>query len=74
MASDDRWSVYDSMARMFEAHAADGAYNAHYDRPAVLDLVGDVQGLRVLDAACGPGFLHRRAPAARSRRDRLRRE
>lgn len=56
MASDDLWSVYDSMARAFEAHAADGAYNAHYDRPAVLDLVGDVRGLRVLDAACGPGF------------------
>ena len=31
---------YDDMALMFEQHAADGAYNAHYDRPAVLELVG----------------------------------
>jgi SAM-dependent methyltransferase len=44
------------MAGSYEAHAADGAYNAHYDRPAVLSLLGDVRGLRVLDAACGPGY------------------
>ncbi|MDP2293023.1 MAG: class I SAM-dependent methyltransferase [Actinomycetota bacterium] len=48
--------VYDSMAPHFEAHAADGPYNAHYDRPALLDLLGPVDGLRVLDAGCGPGF------------------
>ena len=56
MVSDDSWSVYESMASAYEAHAADGAYNAHYDRPAVLDLIGPVKGLRVLDAACGPGL------------------
>ena len=44
------------MAQAYETHAADSAYNAHYDRPAVLDLVGDVRGLQVLDAACGPGL------------------
>ena len=48
--------MYDSMAPAFEEHAADGLYNAHIDRPAVLDLAGDVHGLRVLDAACGPGL------------------
>ncbi|MFM2076215.1 MAG: hypothetical protein RJA49_105 [Actinomycetota bacterium] len=48
--------VYDSMAATFEEHAADGAFNAHYDRPALLDLLGDVAGLRVLDAGCGPGL------------------
>jgi SAM-dependent methyltransferase len=47
---------YDEMAAAFEAHAGDGAYNAHYDRPAVLALVGDVRGRRVLDAGCGPGL------------------
>jgi 2-polyprenyl-3-methyl-5-hydroxy-6-metoxy-1,4-benzoquinol methylase len=47
---------YDGMARSFEDHAADGPYNAHYDRPAVLELVGDVAGKRVLDAGCGPGL------------------
>ena len=47
---------YDAMAGQYARHAADSAYNAHYDRPAVLDLCGDVAGLRVLDAACGPGL------------------
>ena len=44
------------MAAAFEDHATDGVYNAHYDRPAVLELVGDVAGKRVLDACFGPGF------------------
>jgi SAM-dependent methyltransferase len=54
--SDDAWSVYDSMAESYEAHAADSPYNAHYDRPAMLTLLGDVNGKRVLDACCGPGY------------------
>ncbi len=47
---------YDEMASAYEHHAADSPYNAHYDRPAVLELVGEVAGLRVLDAGCGPGL------------------
>lgn len=47
---------YDKFADAFLAHAADGFFNAHYDRPACLDLLGDVRGKRVLDAACGPGL------------------
>jgi ubiquinone/menaquinone biosynthesis C-methylase UbiE len=47
---------YDQMASIYEKHAADSAYNAHYDRPAVLELVGEVAGQQVLDAGCGPGF------------------
>ena len=50
------WSVYDAMGERFADHAAEGAFNAHYDRPAVLDTLGPVAGLRVLDAACGPGL------------------
>lgn len=51
------WATqYDGFAEDFEVHATDGAYNAHYDRPAVLDLIGDVAGKRVLDAGCGPGL------------------
>jgi SAM-dependent methyltransferase len=47
---------YDEMAATYAEHAADSAYNAHYDRPAVLELVGGVDGARVLDAGCGPGL------------------
>jgi len=47
---------YDQMGEAYESHAQDGAYNAHYDRPAVLSTVGAVDELDVLDAACGPGF------------------
>src|SRR5215470_9608459 len=44
------------MGLSFQEHAADSAFNAHYDRPAVLAALGTVTGLRVLDAACGPGL------------------
>jgi len=46
---------YDPFAAAFARHAEDSAYNAYYDRPALLDLLGDVAGRRVLDAGCGPG-------------------
>jgi ubiquinone/menaquinone biosynthesis C-methylase UbiE len=51
-----RAQQYDTVAARYADHASDGAFNAHYDRPAVLDLCGEVRGLRVLDAACGPGL------------------
>lgn len=47
---------YDVFADEFLLHARDGLFNAHYDRPACLDLLGDVAGRSVLDAACGPGL------------------
>ncbi|GAB3242190.1 class I SAM-dependent methyltransferase [Mycolicibacterium hippocampi] len=47
---------YEAFAEEFLEHAADNLYNAHYDRPACLELLGDVAGLTVLDAACGPGL------------------
>lgn len=50
------WSAYDAMGGDYQQRAADSAYNAHYDRPAVLAALGPVRGLRVLDAACGPGL------------------
>jgi SAM-dependent methyltransferase len=57
---------YDSFAAPYEAHAAVAPYNALYDRPATLQLLGDVRGQRVLDAACGPGLYleHLRAGGA----------
>lgn len=47
---------YDAFADEFLRHAESGFWNAHYDRPACLDLLGEVSGQRVLDAACGPGL------------------
>ncbi|MDQ6875786.1 MAG: class I SAM-dependent methyltransferase [Actinomycetota bacterium] len=52
----DLWSAYDDMGEGYRQHAEDSAYNAHYDRPAVLAALGPVAGRRVLDAGCGPGF------------------
>ncbi|MFF2851754.1 methyltransferase domain-containing protein [Streptomyces sp. NPDC058001] len=39
----------------FAQMAGTSPYNAFTDRPAVLDLVGDVTGARVLDVGCGAG-------------------
>ena len=47
---------YEAPAENYRRHAADWPWNAHLDRPACLELLGDVKGKRVLDAACGPGF------------------
>lgn len=47
---------YDAFADEYAAFAPDAPYNALYDRPATLALLGDVRGRRVLDAACGPGL------------------
>ena len=50
---------YDVFADEFRLHAEDGFFNAHYDRPTCLRLLGDVTGKTVLDAACGPGLYAR---------------
>lgn len=47
--------MYDDFADSFAAHAEHSAYNAHYDRPAVLGLLGNVAGRRILDVGCGSG-------------------
>jgi len=46
---------YDAFAAAYDADNENNAWNAYYERPAVLSLVGDVTGLRVLDAGCGGG-------------------
>lgn len=51
-----RYPQYDVFADEFRDHAESGFYNARLDRPACLELLGDVSGLSVLDAACGPGL------------------
>lgn len=47
---------YDAFAAAYAEHAALSPYNVLYDRPSTLRLLGPVQGKRVLDAGCGPGF------------------
>jgi SAM-dependent methyltransferase len=49
-------SGFEQFAADYEQHAAKSPYNALYDRPAVFDVCGDVRGLRVFDAGCGPGL------------------
>ncbi|MBD2893452.1 class I SAM-dependent methyltransferase [Actinomadura nitritigenes] len=48
--------MYDRFADEYAAHAEVSPHNALYDRPAVLGLAGDVRGMTVFDAACGPGL------------------
>jgi len=51
---EDPWDAYDMMGVSFQQHAAGSAYNAHYDRAAVLAALEPVAGRQVLDAACEP--------------------
>jgi SAM-dependent methyltransferase len=48
---------YDAMADDYAADNAEGAFNAFYERPATIALLGDVKGLSVLEAGCGSGAL-----------------
>jgi SAM-dependent methyltransferase len=48
---------YDSFAGAYSADNEVNLLNAHYERPAMLALAGDVAGRRILDAGCGSGPL-----------------
>ena len=52
----DAFGAYEAMAAAYVADEGN-AYNSLYERPAMLGLLGDVTGLRVLDAGCGAGSL-----------------
>ncbi|MFD5248719.1 GrpB family protein [Amycolatopsis sp. NPDC058340] len=52
-----RAAQYDGFARLYAAHAETSSTNAHYDRPAVVELAGDVAGKRVLDVGSAAGHL-----------------
>ena len=48
--------AYEKLAETYAALAPTKAHNAYYERPATLCLLGEVGGIRVLDAGCGPGI------------------
>jgi ubiquinone/menaquinone biosynthesis C-methylase UbiE len=48
---------YDSFAESYSTENESSLENAYYERPAMIDLAGDVNGRRVLDAGCGSGPL-----------------
>ncbi|MFD8393545.1 class I SAM-dependent methyltransferase [Streptomyces sp. NPDC059680] len=48
---------YDSFAEAYSASNETSLFNAYYERPAMLDLPGDVAGRRILDVGCGSGPL-----------------
>ncbi len=50
-------SAYDSFAEAYTAENETSLNNAYYERPATLDLAGEVTGRRILDAGCGSGPL-----------------
>jgi len=51
----DKKNDYDRFARVYSDDAENNAFNALYERPESLRLMGDVAGLEVLDAGCGSG-------------------
>lgn len=46
---------YEKHAATYAASNETNLFNAYYERPAMLNLVGDITGKRVLDAGCGHG-------------------
>jgi ubiquinone/menaquinone biosynthesis C-methylase UbiE len=56
-ADRDQVNDYDSVAEAYSAENENNLVNAYYERPAMLALVGDVTGRRILDAGCGSGPL-----------------
>ncbi|MQS06333.1 class I SAM-dependent methyltransferase [Streptomyces alkaliphilus] len=48
-------AYHDGLGDLFAEHADTSPYNAWIDRPALLDLAGEVTGRRVLDVGCGAG-------------------
>lgn len=49
------YDAYQELADHYASHIDTKPHNAYYDRPAMLSLLPEVAGKRVLDAGCGPG-------------------
>ncbi|MFN8309834.1 MAG: class I SAM-dependent methyltransferase [Chitinophagales bacterium] len=55
MVNKEILAAYEKMAVKYSELIENKPHNAYYDRPNTLQLLGDVNGKVVLDAACGPG-------------------
>lgn len=51
--------AYEKLARAYAEKAEAKAENGYNEYPAMRTQIGEVDGLRILDAGCGPGFLAR---------------
>lgn len=49
------YRAYQELADAYAAKIDTKPHNAFYDRPAMLSMLPDVRGIKVLDAGCGPG-------------------
>ncbi len=49
------YEAYQQLADAYAAKIDIKPHNAYYDRPAMLSLLPDIRGQKVLDAGCGPG-------------------
>lgn len=58
---------YTQFADRYAQRVPDKPHNALYERPATAALLGDVAGLAVLDAGCGPGLLSAKLAQAGAR-------
>lgn len=47
--------IYNELAKDYNRLIDHKPHNAYYDRPNMFDLLGNVAGKYILDAACGPG-------------------
>jgi len=47
--------AYNNLAQPYNDQIDHKPHNAYYDRPNMMNLLGDVKGKVILDAACGPG-------------------
>lgn len=56
MDSPDPPFSYDSIADAYAAHIDEAPYNKLYERPAMMALLPEVRGARVLEAGCGGGW------------------
>ncbi len=50
---------YETFARRYAEYAPTKGHNGYYEWPATRSLIGLIDGLHVLDAGCGPGYLTR---------------